>query len=130
MCKKLGHTADQCWFKGKGTPKGGLPKGNPKGPKAGPKGGHGQGQGQGPGKGNGDKDKTCHYCKEKGHIKANCPKFKKDQKAKGQTVNCLVNEGEGEVVGAVVVASSDEDNECGMCLSLGDVSDGLGSFLQ
>eukprot|EP00959_Pyramimonas_sp_CCMP1952_P240060 5016811-Pyramimonas_sp.AAC.1 len=73
LCKKLGHTADKCWFKGKGGAKGDSKGGKGDGGKGGSNGGRG---GNAP---SSDKDKTCHYCKKKGHIKINCFKSKKDQ---------------------------------------------------
>nr|XP_029153266.1 uncharacterized protein LOC114927476 [Arachis hypogaea] len=33
---------------------------------------------------------TCHYCKEAGHIKLNCPKLKKEEKGKNEKKRVLM----------------------------------------
>ncbi|CAK0789057.1 unnamed protein product, partial [Prorocentrum cordatum] len=111
LCKKLGHTADKCWFKGKGGAKGDSKGGKGDGGKGGSNGGRG---GNAP---SSDKDKTCHYCKKKGHIKINCFKFKKDQEDRKKGTVSIV-EKEAAEVNVMVVPSEVDSDECGFCMAL------------
>ena len=73
--------------KGKGKDKGKNPKGNGKSPDS--KGASSSSQRKGKGKGSGtnkkenlNKDKECHYCHRKGHIKSECKVKQKDDREK------------------------------------------------
>ncbi|CAK0861993.1 unnamed protein product [Prorocentrum cordatum] len=111
LCKKLGHTAGRCWFEGKGGAKGDSKGGKGDGGKGGSKGGRG---GDAP---SSDKDKTCHYCKKKGHIKIKCFKFKKDQEDRKKDTASVV-EKEAAEVNVMVVPSEGDSDECGFCMAL------------
>ena len=78
---------------------GAIPKGKGKQPKGGGKGKENKGKGKGyggkgenqSGKGkssngyqNPNKDKECHYCHKKGHLKSDCRQRMKDEKGKGK----------------------------------------------
>ncbi|CAK0812368.1 unnamed protein product, partial [Prorocentrum cordatum] len=111
LCKTLGHAAEKCWFKGKGGAKGDSKGGKGDGGKGGSKGGRG---GNAP---SNDKDKTCHYCKKKGHIKINCFKFKQDQEDRKKGTVSIV-EKEAAEVSVMVVPGEDDSDERGFCVAL------------
>ncbi|CAK0799166.1 unnamed protein product, partial [Prorocentrum cordatum] len=113
ICKQLGHTAGKCWF-GKGKSKDGTCKGGGRGGSGG--GGAGRGRGSNP-----DEEKTCHYCKKKGHIELTCFGFRKGQEENNKGQVSLVEQ-QGEVE-AIIVASDDDSDGCGFCMSLESYDD-------
>ena len=81
FCKKMGHTAAQCWkAKAKGKGKGDTPKGKSKGKN----GGGGEGTNKGGPKGG------CYTCGGD-HFEAHCPKLGKGDSAKVFTL-CPISE--------------------------------------
>ena len=114
VCNRLGHTASQCWFKGgKAGAKGKAQDPGGKGANGGKDAQGGKGGKWGGKPSNPNADKECHYCKKKGHVKADCFKRKKDIE-NGKHVAALEGEAaeeQGEVDALMCLSCSEPEEE-------------------